>query len=74
LPTPFKLAGNARPAQHGAEIGGYPTNKWTELPHGEDYRNAITGADRPDVERVADALFSTLGPQIADVEDDSARK
>ena len=53
---------------------GYLTNDWKASPHGEDYRATIAGLGRPDVARTADELYAALGPKIAAVEDDFAKR
>ena len=53
---------------------GYISNDWTEHPHGEDYRASIASYNRPDLVRASDQLLAALGPQVAAVEDDFAKR
>jgi len=53
---------------------GYIDNDWSVHPNGEGYRNAIAGTGRRDVQRAADELYARLGPRIARIEDDFARR
>lgn len=47
---------------------GYIQNDWKDNPHGEAYHAAIAGTGSSGVQRTANKLFTTLGPQLADLE------
>lgn len=53
---------------------GYIDNDWSVNPNGEGYRNAIAGTGRRDIQRAANELYARLGPRIARIEDDFARR
>lgn len=57
-----------------ASDSGYIDNNWKENPHGENYKATIAGYNRPDVARTSDQLLAALGPKVAAVEDDFAKR
>ena len=57
---------------HAKADSGYMPNDWQESPNGEDYLGAISGTGRPDLQRAGAQLLATLGPRVAQVEEDFA--
>jgi hypothetical protein len=57
---------------HAKADSGYLPNDWQESPNGEDYLGAISGTGRPDLQRASAQLLATLGPRVAQVEEDFA--
>jgi hypothetical protein len=51
----------------GRSAGNYIKNDWQESPNGEAFVSQISGTGRPDVQRRAYELLSTLGPKISEI-------